>query len=327
MDSVLTGLTITDFALYAACGDCASTLEESSANPTGYVENAVTNFSWLKERRIVAKGQWDLFRAGSSWRLLGKTELPAVIIVHGLHYNTADESSRQQEGEFNNADFKSCAAAALEAQFPGIPIIFLHTDTNLQFEASPPTMLLRVLPGSDIDNWAMGSCFPEELLSALICGRLLTALPYVQEVNGKECLDVLGMCADALLAGRQVLQLSCNRCQLSRRIVETVCAGKGVHSISAAWAKPPPVIAHPTREFFEYKEQNLYRFTYDELIDWGVAKDMLPLHLAAYWNTGFPLASTSSLPHGVFKLCAVGKPGEVLQDMAEDDSKQLSEPL
>ncbi len=294
--TVLANLLVTDFALYA---DENAEIEAKSANPDGYVQDARVNRDWLIARGVVPQGGWDLFRAGKLWRQHSRVP-PSLVLIHGLHYNTADDSSRCAEGEFENSEFKACAAAALQAQFPGIPLLFLHIDANLAFPCEPGTLLMRVTPGSGIDNWALGSQFPEELLSTLVCGRIGEARHYIKECEKGEHIDVLEMVTDALLAGRKVLQLSCNRCQFSRRIVEALQEKEEAQQPDI-WRQGPRDRRLPLREFYEFKERTLYRFTYDELIDWGTERGMLPLHLAAYWRTGHPV-DDMELPMGAFPM-------------------------
>lgn len=42
---------------------------------------------------------------------------PAVVLVHGLHYNCADQIQRESQTCISHEDFKSAAAGALKAQF------------------------------------------------------------------------------------------------------------------------------------------------------------------------------------------------------------------
>lgn len=280
----LAHLTATDLVLYheVAENDIA---EELCGVTSEYVLEARAHADALRRHGVIPESGWDLFRAFGRWRAAGHEAPPALVLLHGLYYNTAHKDSRTCGEAFSNRDFKLYAANALLAQFPGTTVIFVHTEEDLEFPAPSPTLRCKVTPESRIDNWARSSKFPEHLLSALVCGEVAPAFRYY--APKARALDLLRMVADALRSGRHVLQLAGNRFQLTLRVVETVLASER----SAEWP-PLPVRALPVRKFYEHQPEQVRVTTYPGLFDWQGPEP--PLHLAAYWSSaGIPVAAGS----------------------------------
>lgn len=232
---------VTDVALF----NKASELEEAeSHNPAGYIKDAKENCSYINGRNLHVEEGWDLFNCSNKWAGFSKQD-PAVVLVHGLRKNCADRSQRESQTCISHEDFKSAAAGALKAQFRSSIV-------------GPPKKCMKV-KSDNIDNWALHTQTPPELLAALVLGPQLHHVMKYVDANME--LDLLGLTADALIQHQHVLQVAANRMQLSRRVVETVLAG---WRPQVEW----PLPAECQSEVRQFEELNgSLLLSYDSLLD------------------------------------------------------------
>ena len=74
---------------------------------------------------MAPEGDWDLFRAKAKWvACVGTTTLPSLILVHGLHYNCADDADRATKANREPLDVAQILFDTLPpwvARFEGSP--------------------------------------------------------------------------------------------------------------------------------------------------------------------------------------------------------------
>ena len=105
-----------------------------------------------------------------------------------------------------------------------------------------------------------------------------------------DTFDVTQCIAEHLLKGKPVLQLAANRCQATRRCVESVLELAANATMSSAMPQKsscPVVWPAPKRRFLEYKENKRYIFSYQGLLAIEKSWKVDVLDLAAYrlWRT------------------------------------------
>lgn len=260
---------VTDLALFSEHTEQEA---EEASNPAGYLAATMSNIAFLLQHGVVPQGGWDVFCARDMW---SHSRDPDIVVLHGFHYNTVEEAARTSQGAWDADVFKAMAASALRAQFPSSLVIFLHTETHLDFYVEGPNLTAKVLPGSNIDNWCAQTRFPDDSLHARLAGPgvFRQSAPFLVGDD----IDVLGLISTALHKRRLVLQLAANRCQLSKRIVETFLSMESV----AEEEVPEQHLPLPRKSF--YAQEGQYVFTYMNLLEWGRTRGYSPAGLASYW--------------------------------------------